>query len=91
MSLAVLAEVVRSGFVEGRHRGSAVALGPRGEVVLAVGEPQAPVFPRSSNKLFQAAGMVRAGRRRSLFERASVRLTEGPPCPEWPRGEKRKQ
>jgi hypothetical protein len=37
------------------------------------------------------AGVVRVGRRRSLFDRASVRLTEGPPCPDWPRGEERRR
>ncbi|AQS68915.1 asparaginase [Streptomyces pactum] len=57
----VLAEVVRSGFVEGRHRGSLVVLGADGAVELALGEVTAPVFPRSSNKPMQAAGALRAG------------------------------
>ncbi|WP_320778884.1 asparaginase [Streptomyces sp. CRN 30] len=57
----VLAEVVRSGFVEGRHRGSLVLLGPDGSVELALGDPAAPVFPRSANKPMQAAGVLRAG------------------------------
>ncbi|MFJ3933657.1 MULTISPECIES: asparaginase [unclassified Streptomyces] len=57
----VLAEVVRSGFVEGHHRGSLVVLAADGSVELAVGDPQAPVFPRSSNKPFQAAAVLRAG------------------------------
>ncbi|WP_432163783.1 asparaginase [Streptomyces tendae] len=57
----VLAEVVRSGFVEGRHRGSLVVLGADGAVELALGEVTAPVFPRSSNKPMQAAGVLRAG------------------------------
>jgi L-asparaginase II len=57
----VLAEVVRSGFVEGRHRGSVVALAADGSVALAVGDPDAPMFPRSSNKPAQAAGMVEQG------------------------------
>jgi L-asparaginase II len=57
----VLAEVVRSGFVEGRHRGSLVLLGADGAVELALGEVTAPVFPRSSNKPMQAAGVLRAG------------------------------
>ncbi|HEV7899493.1 MAG TPA: asparaginase [Planosporangium sp.] len=56
-----LAEVVRSGFVEGRHYGSVVVLGPDGEVVAWAGDVTAPVFPRSSNKPMQAVGMVRAG------------------------------
>ncbi|WP_432248971.1 asparaginase [Streptomyces sanyensis] len=57
----VLAEVVRSGFVEGHHRGSLVVLAADGSVELAVGDPEAPVFPRSSNKPFQAAAVLRAG------------------------------
>ncbi|WP_282795329.1 asparaginase [Streptomyces sp. CC224B] len=57
----VLAEVVRSGFVEGRHRGSLVLLGADGEVELALGDVTAPVFPRSTNKPMQAAAVLRAG------------------------------
>ncbi|MFI1867430.1 asparaginase [Streptomyces jumonjinensis] len=57
----VLAEVVRSGFVEGRHRGSLVVLAADGSVELSLGDPAAPVFPRSANKPFQAAAVLRAG------------------------------
>lgn len=57
----LLAEVVRSGFVEGRHHGSVVALGPDGEVVAWAGDVTASIFPRSSNKPLQAVGMLRAG------------------------------
>ncbi|MFJ7491216.1 asparaginase [Streptomyces sp. NPDC097727] len=57
----VLAEVVRSGFVEGRHRGSLVVLAADGSVERVLGDPAAPVFPRSSNKPMQAAAVLRAG------------------------------
>ena len=57
----LLAEVVRSGFVEGRHRGSVLALAADGSRVLALGDPDAPIFPRSSNKPMQAVGMLEAG------------------------------
>ncbi|MFI6944264.1 asparaginase [Streptomyces sp. NPDC050418] len=57
----VLAEVVRSGFVEGHHRGSLVVLGADGSVEHAIGDVTAPVFPRSANKPMQAAGILRAG------------------------------
>ncbi|GAA3847566.1 asparaginase [Streptomyces sp. NPDC003631] len=57
----ILAEVVRSGFVEGRHRGSLVLLGADGSVEFALGDVSSPVFPRSSNKPMQAAGVLRAG------------------------------
>ncbi len=59
----VLAEVVRSGFVEGLHRGSVVVLDAAGAVVTAVGDVVSPFFPRSSNKPMQAVGMLRAGLR----------------------------
>ncbi|MFD5320590.1 asparaginase [Streptomyces sp. NPDC127098] len=57
----VLAEVVRSGFVEGRHRGSLVVLAADGSVELALGDVTGPCFPRSSNKPMQAAAVLRAG------------------------------
>ncbi|WP_030414765.1 asparaginase [Streptomyces sp. NRRL S-1448] len=57
----VLAEVVRSGFVEGRHRGSLVVLAADGSVETALGDVTAPVFPRSTNKPMQAAAVLRAG------------------------------
>jgi L-asparaginase II len=57
----VVAEVIRSGFVESLHHGSVAVLDAAGSVVAAVGDIAAPVFPRSSNKPPQAAGMLRAG------------------------------
>ncbi|MQA77817.1 MAG: asparaginase [Streptosporangiales bacterium] len=59
--LPILAEVVRSGFVESTHTGSAVAIDSDGKVVLALGDVDRPCFPRSSNKPLQTVGMVRAG------------------------------
>lgn len=59
----VLAEVVRSGFVEGRHRGSLVVLAADGSVDtgLTLGDVSAPVYPRSANKPVQAAAVLAAG------------------------------
>jgi L-asparaginase II len=57
----VLAEVVRSGFVEGVHRGSLVVVDADGSVVLARGDVVSPMFPRSANKLAQATGLVELG------------------------------
>lgn len=57
----VLAEVVRSGFVESVHRGRVVALAADGSTALAVGDIEAPVFARSSLKPLQALAMLRAG------------------------------
>jgi L-asparaginase II len=57
----VLAEVVRSGFVESRHRGAVAALATDGTFAFTAGSANAPVYPRSSNKPLQAAAMLRAG------------------------------
>jgi L-asparaginase II len=57
----VLAEVIRSGFVESRHRGSVVALASDGMFAITAGSANSPVFPRSSNKPLQAVAMLRAG------------------------------
>ena len=60
-SSPVVAEIVRSGFVEGHHYGSLVALEESGEVAWSVGDVAAPVLPRSCNKPIQALAMVRLG------------------------------
>ena len=57
----VLAEVVRSGFTESRHRGMVAGLAADGTIAIRVGDIETPVFPRSSNKPLQAAGMLRLG------------------------------
>jgi len=57
----LLADVVRSDFVEGHHRGSVVVTNPDGAVDWAVGVVDQPMFPRSSNKPMQALGMLRRG------------------------------
>ncbi|MQA83762.1 MAG: asparaginase [Streptosporangiales bacterium] len=59
----VVAEVVRSGFVESRHHGAYVALDADGEIAAAAGPVGAPMFPRSSNKPLQAAAMLECGLR----------------------------
>jgi len=56
-----VAEIVRSGFVEGHHYGSLVALGVDGSVDWSVGSVESPILPRSCNKPVQALGMVRLG------------------------------
>ncbi len=57
----VVAELVRSGFVEGRHHGSVVIVGADGSVLASAGDPYGPIFPRSANKPLQAVAMRRAG------------------------------
>ncbi|MBI5160560.1 MAG: asparaginase [Micrococcales bacterium] len=56
-----LAAVERSGLIESRHLGAAVVLSPLGEELLAFGDVDALVFPRSSLKPFQAAAVLRTG------------------------------
>jgi L-asparaginase II len=60
-SPVVVAEIVRSGFIEGHHYGSVVALDARGAVDWSVGAVEEPILPRSSNKPIQALAMVRRG------------------------------
>jgi L-asparaginase II len=57
----VLAEVVRSGFTESRHRGAAVILRPDGTPAGRAGAVSVPMFPRSSNKPMQASAMLGCG------------------------------
>ncbi|RCW47050.1 asparaginase [Halopolyspora algeriensis] len=56
-----LVELVRNGLREGVHHGSVVVLGPDGSVRYSAGDVTTPMYPRSSNKPAQAAGMLRAG------------------------------
>ena len=65
-----LAEQTRDGLVESIHYGSLIALGPastgadtgtNGETKLAAGDPDAPIYPRSSLKPLQAVALLRAG------------------------------
>ena len=58
---AELVRVIRSGFHEGSHYGAVVVTDPDGAVVFALGEVDRPLFPRSSNKPFQATAMLEAG------------------------------
>ena len=71
----ILAEVVRSGFVESVHYGSVVVLDAAGQVVAAAGDVAGPSFPRSSNKPLQTVGMLRAGLRTA--EPADLALISG--------------
>jgi L-asparaginase II len=57
----VVAEVVRSGFAESRHRGAVAGLGADGAQVISVGRTDVPFLPRSANKPLQATAMLRCG------------------------------
>ncbi len=56
-----VAEIVRSGFVEGHHYGSVVVLDPDGSVAWSIGDVDSPILPRSCNKPMQAVGMLAEG------------------------------
>jgi L-asparaginase II len=56
-----LAVIERSGFVESRHRGSAVVLDPAGDVAVELGDVAAPIFPRSTLKPFQTIAAMKSG------------------------------
>ena len=56
-----LVRVTRSGFHEGSHFGAVVVVDADGSVQHARGPVDAPVFPRSSSKPFQAVAMLAAG------------------------------
>lgn len=57
----VVAEVVRSGFVEGHHYGSWVVLDADGSILASAGDVTGPMLPRSCNKPIQALGMLEEG------------------------------
>jgi L-asparaginase II len=57
----VVAEVVRSGFAESRHRGAVAGLDADGGQVISVGQTDVPFLPRSANKPLQATAMLRCG------------------------------
>lgn len=61
MTPVPLVRVVRNGLTECVHHGSIVMTGPTGEVLLAAGDIDTPVFPRSANKPFQATVALEAG------------------------------
>jgi L-asparaginase II len=56
-----LVEVERSGVVESAHTGHLIVLAPDGHARFRAGDPDQPVYGRSSLKPLQAVGMLRAG------------------------------
>ncbi|MEO7123835.1 MAG: asparaginase, partial [Lacisediminihabitans sp.] len=56
-----LAVLERSGMIESRHLGAAVALAPDGSVLRSYGDSDALVYPRSSLKPLQAIAVLRSG------------------------------
>jgi L-asparaginase II len=58
----VLVEVTRGQGLDARHRGWVAVVTPSGELTASVGDPEQPVFLRSSAKPFQLAPFVASGR-----------------------------
>jgi L-asparaginase II len=61
MSNPVVVEVTRGPRIESVHRGSGAVVDAAGAVVLSFGDIDAPVFPRSAVKAFQALPLLESG------------------------------
>lgn len=61
MDNPVLVEVVRGPLVESRHRGSIAVADDTGHVLLAIGDVERPVYPRSAVKALQALPLLESG------------------------------
>jgi L-asparaginase II len=61
MSNPVLVEVMRGGLIESRHRGAVAVVDADGAAVLALGDVDRPIFPRSAVKALQALPLVETG------------------------------
>ena len=59
--LEVLASLTRAGLNESFHHGIAVLVNPAGEVISAIGNVNAPIYPRSALKPIQALAMRNLG------------------------------
>ena len=57
----LLAELVRAGIIESVHSGHLALINSDGTIRASIGDIDAPMYPRSSIKSFQAAAMVRNG------------------------------
>ena len=61
MTNPVFVEAMRGGRVESRHRGAIAVSDAKGKLVLALGDVEAAVFPRSAVKALQALPLVESG------------------------------
>jgi L-asparaginase II len=61
MSNPVLVEVLRGAIVESRHAGAVAVCDPDGRFVLALGDVERPVYPRSAVKALQAVPLIESG------------------------------
>ncbi len=61
MTNPIIAEVTRGSVVESRHRGAYVVCDAAGKVLLADGDRETPIFPRSAIKAFQCLPVIESG------------------------------
>ena len=61
MSNPVLVEVLRGALVESRHSGAVAVVDADGGRVLALGDVEQPVYPRSAVKALQALPLIESG------------------------------
>jgi L-asparaginase II len=61
MSNPVLVEAIRGGVAESRHSGAVAVVDADGGVALAIGDIDAPIFPRSAVKGLQALPLIETG------------------------------
>jgi L-asparaginase II len=61
MTNPVLVEVTRGGIAESEHRGAVAVIDASGKVVLALGDIDRPIFPRSAIKGLQAIPLIESG------------------------------
>jgi len=57
----ILVEVIRGLLVESRHRGAVAVCDAEGMLLLALGDVETPVFPRSAVKAMQAMPLIESG------------------------------
>jgi L-asparaginase II len=61
MANPVLVQTLRAGRVESAHRGAFAVVDPAGRIVLAAGDVDRPIYPRSAVKALQAIPLVETG------------------------------
>jgi len=61
MTNPVIADVMRGGIAESRHRGSYAIVDAAGRLVASAGDIEVPVFPRSAIKAFQCLPVIESG------------------------------
>ena len=61
MSNPILVEVLRGSLVESRHAGSVAVVDADGRSVLALGDVDRPIYPRSAVKVLQALPLIESG------------------------------